>query len=308
MLRPASYVLVTPARNEQATIEITIQSVVGQTILPREWIIVSDASTDRTDSIVQRYAVSFPFIRLLRLEQRQMPGFASVVFATETGIKALCTADYDFLGLLDSDVRFAPDYFAQLIGRFHANSRLGLAGGLVLDVNERTAAAKTSYLRDVAGAVHFFRAECFRSLGGLIPIPEGGWDAITNVQARAQGYDTQTFPDLVVDHLKPRNISQGGAIRRKWQLGVRDYAIGYDPVFELGKCLCRWHEQPLLISSCARLIGFLSAFLARRPRVLSRELVAMVHREQWSRILRRDRSFRQSGKPVESSAAGSRSR
>ena len=46
------YVLVTPARNEEDFIELTIQSVVRQTVRPVKWAIVSDGSTDRTDEIV----------------------------------------------------------------------------------------------------------------------------------------------------------------------------------------------------------------------------------------------------------------
>ena len=50
------YVLITPARNEQAFIEGTIRSVVSQTVLPIKWVIVSDGSTDGTDAIVRGYA------------------------------------------------------------------------------------------------------------------------------------------------------------------------------------------------------------------------------------------------------------
>jgi len=32
-----TFVLITPARNEAAFIELTIQSVVGQTVLPLKW-------------------------------------------------------------------------------------------------------------------------------------------------------------------------------------------------------------------------------------------------------------------------------
>ena len=39
---------ITPARNEEAYIEKTIRSVVFQTVRPEKWVIVSDASTDRT--------------------------------------------------------------------------------------------------------------------------------------------------------------------------------------------------------------------------------------------------------------------
>ena len=40
-----NYVLVTPVRDEEATIGRTIASVTAQTIPPREWVIVSDGST-----------------------------------------------------------------------------------------------------------------------------------------------------------------------------------------------------------------------------------------------------------------------
>jgi glycosyltransferase involved in cell wall biosynthesis len=49
-----AYVLITPARNEVAFIELTIRSVVGQTLLPLKWVIVSDGSTDGSDGIVKR--------------------------------------------------------------------------------------------------------------------------------------------------------------------------------------------------------------------------------------------------------------
>ena len=57
-----SYVLITPARNEEAFIEGTLRSVAAQTILPRTWIVVSDGSTDRIDEIVKSYAARHDWI------------------------------------------------------------------------------------------------------------------------------------------------------------------------------------------------------------------------------------------------------
>ena len=87
-----NYVLVTPARNEEATIGITIESVVRQTILPKEWVITSDGSTDGTDDIIRRHAATHPFIRLLRLENRPARNFASVVFVTEVTAARRCVS------------------------------------------------------------------------------------------------------------------------------------------------------------------------------------------------------------------------
>jgi poly-beta-1,6-N-acetyl-D-glucosamine synthase len=45
MLILPSYVLITPARNEAESIELTIKSVVTQSVRPIKWIIVNDGST-----------------------------------------------------------------------------------------------------------------------------------------------------------------------------------------------------------------------------------------------------------------------
>ncbi len=54
-----SYILITPARNEEANIEKTIRSVISQTLLPKKWVILSDGSTDRTDEIVNNKSSAF---------------------------------------------------------------------------------------------------------------------------------------------------------------------------------------------------------------------------------------------------------
>ena len=40
MIDTLSYVLITPARNEAALIELTLKSVVAQTVPPKKWVIV----------------------------------------------------------------------------------------------------------------------------------------------------------------------------------------------------------------------------------------------------------------------------
>ncbi|MDP3850167.1 MAG: glycosyltransferase family A protein [Luteolibacter sp.] len=288
-----TYVLVTPVRDEEATIGKTIDSVLRQTLLPVEWVIVSDGSTDATDEIVRRAAGAHPWIRLLPLSPRPGRSFAAVVFNTEAGIRHLDFQSYAFLGLLDSDVTFQADYFERLMRHFEAEPALGLAGGVVIDVG----LARDRFPRnrmDVPGAAQFFRRECFDSIGGLLPIPEGGWDGMTCAMARMNGYQTRLITDLVVDHLKPRNIAEGGVVRRKWQMGVRDYAAGYHPVFELVKCISRLKERPLLIGAVAWWIGYCMATLQRRKRVVPQTVVEFIRREQLARL---SRIFRRTASP-----------
>jgi glycosyltransferase involved in cell wall biosynthesis len=285
-MRSTSYVLVTPVRNEQATIGITIESVVHQTIRPTEWVIVSDESTDRTDEIVSQYAAKYDFIRLLRLTRRPNRNFGSVVFATETGIAALKEKNYDFIGLLDADIRFRETYYEEMLLRFSTDSKLGLAGGLVVDCHNGCRRPGQQSLRDVAGAVQLFRRECFKLLGGLVAVPEGGWDAITCVQARMHGFKTQTFPEIEVDHLKPRNIAEGNIFRRSWQLGVREYAWGTHPLFEVMKCGYRCIERPFLLGGLLRLAGYVWCWLTRRTIALPATTLQFIRNEQMGRIYR----------------------
>ena len=279
------YVLITAVRNEEKTIEVTLQSVIDQTRPPAEWVIVSDESSDRTDEIVSQYSVKYEFIQFLRLTKRPSRNFASVVFALEAGCGALKTKDYEFLGVLDGDVRLPRDYYDQILARFAADPRLGLAGGLVLDNVDGIPMRHRQHLREVAGAVQFFRRQCFESLGGLVAIPEGGWDAITCVRARMNGFKTATFPELVVDHLKPRNIAEGNLFRRHWQFGIRDYALGSHPLFELAKCCARTVDSPLLIGAVARLFGYSVSAMTWRKRFLSEEVVNYMRREQLARLV-----------------------
>jgi glycosyltransferase involved in cell wall biosynthesis len=282
MSRPG-YVLVTPVRDEEKTIGLTIASVVAQTQRPREWVIVSDGSTDRTNEIVSIATRAHPWIRLLTLPPRAGRDFAAVVKNTERGVNSLKCEDYAYLGLLDADVSFQPDYFEQLLKHFAADARLGLAGGVVIDVGTPRDRLPRNR-RDVPGAVQFFRRACFKSLGGLIAIPEGGWDALTCAVARMRGYETRLFTDLVVDHHKPRNTAHGGQLRRRWQLGIRDYGLGYHALFEFVKCCAKLHHRPVFFGAAAWWLGYCSALAQRRRRIIPGELVKFVRREQTARL------------------------
>jgi glycosyltransferase involved in cell wall biosynthesis len=281
----SSYVLVTPAKNEEKTIEATILSVINQTLLPIEWVIVSDQSTDSTDDIVQRYAVIHEFVNFVRLQGKRERSFASVVNVTEAGVKAIKSATYEYLGLLDADVRFGPEYYETLLKRFAADPKLGLAGGAVVDVVDGKVIKGRQYMENVAGATQFFRKECFESLGGLVALPEGGWDAITCVVARANGFRTTTFADLRMEHLKPRNASQGNVFSRKWQTGIREYALGNHPLFVIIKCLSRSLEPPIIVAAAVRLTSFFWCYLVRRKRMIDPKLMNIIRNEQLHRIL-----------------------
>ncbi|WP_404422106.1 glycosyltransferase [Nibricoccus sp. IMCC34717] len=280
-----SYLLVTPVKDEEQLIGRTIASVAAQTILPAEWVIVSDGSTDRTNEVVAEAARRHPWITLVALPPRPGRSFAAVVNNTELGIRQAKAQDSRYIGLLDSDVEFPPHYFQTLMERMEADPKLGLCGGAVIDIGLPKNVFPRNR-RDIPGATQFFRRECFAGLGGMIAVPEGGWDALTCMTARKNGWRTVLFTDLVMDHLKPRNISQGGVWRRKAQMGERDYALGYHPLFETAKCLGRaFSDRPPLIAGLAWWIGFLGATLRKPKRVVPEDVIRATRKEQLRRLI-----------------------
>jgi hypothetical protein len=100
-----------------------------------------------------------------------------------------------------------------------------------------------------------------------------------------RGYETRLLTHLVIDHLKPRNTAEGGVLRRQWQMGVRDYALGYHPLFEAFKCLSRLFESPLLIGAIAWWSGYCGAAIQRRERLIPGELLEFLRGEQKRRVL-----------------------
>src|SRR5271168_3621755 len=80
-----SYVLITPARNEEAFIEKTIESMIHQTFLPMKWVIVDDGSTDKTAEIISRYLATNPWIEMVQMPKRRDRSFAAKVHSFNAG-------------------------------------------------------------------------------------------------------------------------------------------------------------------------------------------------------------------------------
>ena len=172
------FVLASAAFNEDRYIESLIQSVVSGTRRPLRWVIVSDGSTDRTDEIVRDYAARYEFIRLHRISEEHPRNFVAQVVAINAGFSLLRDLDFDFIGNLDADITLEPTYFAELLGRFEKDPRLGLAGGYIWEkYGGKFRCRKTNSPQSVAHGVQMFRRRCLDDIGGAyVPLPYGGPD------------------------------------------------------------------------------------------------------------------------------------
>ena len=173
MLTIPTYVVITPARNEARSIEMTIQSMVAQTVLPLKWVIVSDGSTDGTDEIVLRYRERHDWIDLIRMPERSERHFAGKVFAFNAGRASLTDIPYEVIVSLDADITFDNDYFRFLLERLAADPALGLVGTPFRETSGETYDYRFVSIEHVSGACQVFRRKCFEDIGGYIPVKGG---------------------------------------------------------------------------------------------------------------------------------------
>ena len=278
------YVLITAARNEEEFIEATLKSVAAQTIPPQRWIIVSDGSTDRTDEIVSQYEKQYDFIKLIRLEVTQQRNFAAKVRAVQIGYESVQEMEFDFVGNLDADASFGPDYYKQILVEFNRNVKLGIAGGTTYDKIDGKFVEVVPVARRVSGMIQMFRRECFEQVGGYLQMQYGGEDTVASVMALMNEWEVKTFSDIPAFHHRRRGMSKDGI----WQARVREgkmfYYLGWRPIYMLFRTLSRLHEPPFLLGTLVRLSTYLLTWLRRERRQVSDEFVSFVHAEQMQKI------------------------
>src|SRR5690606_26654723 len=123
----STYVIVSPVRNEGEYLEATIEAVSKQTILPVEWVIVNDGSTDKTREIIDSAAARYPWIRAVhRPDRGYRKAGGGVIEAFNDGFSALSVTDWAFLVKLDGDLTFENNYFEKCFREFDADKSLGI--------------------------------------------------------------------------------------------------------------------------------------------------------------------------------------
>jgi glycosyltransferase involved in cell wall biosynthesis len=281
-----SYVLITSAHNEEAYIGRTIRSVMNQTKPPRKWLIVNDSSTDGTIAVVKELAAKCGFIRLLdHTRENATHDFASRVSAINHAYERLGGINYDYIGILDSDISLPTDYYERLLHKFRANRKLGIAAGNILQLrNGRFEPRQNNRGYQPAGAVQLFARGCYERIGGLQPFCGGYDDTIAAIKARMHGWETQTFFDIPVQHHRPTGTTGRSGLAAKFTDGRTEYSIGYHPLYELANCLIRTTEKPYLAGAAIKLLGYWYGHLQERMGHVPGEFVEYLRTEQMERL------------------------
>lgn len=270
LIRNTQYIIVSPVKNEEDKIEITIRSVLNQTILPTQWIIVDDGSSDHTVRIVEQYSKRHRWIRLHQLpySSGRHLGWAEIR-AFGAGYELVKDEAYDFIVKLDGDLELPSDYFARLFQKFWHDKQLGIASGECMEREGESWRPSSGPSYHAVGASKIVRRQCFEEIGGFVF--HRGWDTVDEIRAQVKGWRTAHFGDIPFYHLR-REGAANGPISTAILHGEVYYWTGGGFLFLLLKFFQRSAlDRPLLLAALAMLWGYLRLWVTRQERIVSAE-------------------------------------
>jgi poly-beta-1,6-N-acetyl-D-glucosamine synthase len=283
------YAIVTPARNEEANLQRLGAAIAVQTHLPDVWVVVDDGSTDGTPDVLAALAQRHDWVRPLqrpaadreesladgRRKARDLDGF---LFGA-----APLRERVDVIVKVDADVDFAADFFAQLIGRFGADHRLGIASGTCYERQDGEWVRRTKAEGTVWGATRAYRSDCLADVMALEPCM--GWDGLDEIRVQLRGLRTQTFIELPFRHHRPEGGRELSSLHQGEALGRAAWYMGYRPTYLALRALYRARREPAAI---AMLWGYVGAAGRRVPQCPDERLVeALRERQRLGPTLRR---------------------
>jgi len=286
MHRQTKYIVITPVRDEAPYIARTISSVLGQTVLPQQWIVVDDGSTDGTGEILDSYARQHSWLTVIHRSNRGYRAAGSGVMEAFHAGYSHADEGWDFLVKLDGDLSFPAEYFEECFEKFRGESSLGIGGGTICQLEDGQ--LRVDSVGDppfhVRGATKIYRRACWESIG--LPVKAPGWDTIDEMRANLHGWTTRTFPELKLVQHKPTGAAAG-----KWadayKNGRANYMTGYHAAFMLAKCAKRAFRKPLFVEATALLVGYSSGYLRRIPQLADEATIRYVRQQQLRRLLLR---------------------
>jgi glycosyltransferase involved in cell wall biosynthesis len=279
-----NYVIITPAHNEETYIRTTLDSIVAQSVLPAQWVIVDDGSTDGTWTIIQSYAEKYPWIKPVKYspDSRIREGGGKVIRAFQYGYDAVDVPDFEFVVKLDADLTLPANYFEEVGKSFRSNRKVGMCGGYLSEYSGRgwkKAKVASYHLR---GAIKAYTRACFEDIGGLKPLQN--WDFLDQMKAMSLGWEVRILPLEVLHHRRTSSLINRG-LRFSFDKGGVYYKDGYDFFLILLRFIPHGtHTKPYIISGFPMLAGFIASWIKRSEKDVDPELEKFIRKFQYNRI------------------------
>jgi glycosyltransferase involved in cell wall biosynthesis len=278
---PASYAVVTPARDEALNLPRLEGALAAQTHRPLAWVIVENGSTDDTLGIANEIAGRHDWARAISLTGEPVPTRGGpIARAFEAGLASL-DEEPEVVVIVDGDVSMEPDYFELLMGKFAADPSLGMASG------SRFEPHKGSWRRHqvvgtftVEGQTRAYRMRC---LPDVLPLDDSmGWDGIDAVKANLRGWTTRTFPDIEYRHHRLVGARDASVASARVLEGRGAYYMGYRPTYLVLRAFHHARREP---AALGLIWGYVLEAVKRGPQYPDRDVIEFLRSEQSIRNL-----------------------
>lgn len=279
-------VVVSPTRNEEATLPRTVASMEAQTLRPLRWILVDDGSTDRTPDLMREAAARLPWVRVVTRPDRGFRKLGGGVIEAFDAGRATIDVEHDFIAKLDVDMEFEPTYFERILAKFAADPRLAAASGKVFRREDGRLIEEFIIDEMVAGQFKLYRREIFERIGGFVR--EVMWDGIDIHRVRMAGFRTQSFadPELRLIHLRVMGSTDRSVYRGRLRWGRGQWFMGSSFPYVVASGLFRMRERPYVVGGLLIIAGYLGGLLRRAPRYGEPEFRRELRRWQHARLRR----------------------
>ncbi|WP_223032923.1 glycosyltransferase family 2 protein [Hanstruepera marina] len=277
-----NFYIVIPAHNEEAYIGLTLESLVNQSLLPKQVVVVNDHSKDQTAEIVQSFADKYNWISLLNTESsdQHLPG-SKIVNAFYKGFETL-DDNYDVICKFDADLIFPNNYLEQLAFHFNANPKLGMASGFCyIDNNGEWILENLTRKDHIRGALKAYRKDCFVQIGKLKP--SMGWDTVDELLAKFYNWKILTDETLHIKHLKPTGKSYNKTA--KYLQGEAMYKMRYGFVITLISALKLAYKKSSLSLFKDYMAGYYKAKLNNIDQLVTEEQGQFIRKLRWKGIM-----------------------
>lgn len=269
MKNGGTYLILTPMRNERATIDTTIESVCRQTVRPDIWFILADGATDGSRDRVLESARRHSWIRLVELPDRGFDlvgqGVAEVL---NHGLQLIRDIPSDYVAKIDADLDLPADYFERLLAFMERERSVGVCSGhpYVYENGRRMLERHASHFP--SGTARLYRRRVLDETGPFVT--SVGWDTVDLLRIRMRGSTTKVLHDLPFHHMR-RMGTRLGYLEGMLRDGRNAYLTGYTPVFLTLRALYNARYFPYVVRSACMLVGYAAACLRRSPRVVTAE-------------------------------------
>ena len=276
-----SYILITPAKNEEKNLRGLIKSVNEQKIKPVLWIIVDDGSQDNTPIILRKASSKYEYIQILTLKNQNSYDigihYAKVCrIGFEYAIK-YCTENsinYEYIALSDADMVYPKDYFFKIIRFMESNTNYGIVGGKILIKNdygkiyEEKLCDVSNYPR---GTGRVWRKQAFKESNGYILTKSP--DSVSNILAVLKGWKI-----CKIDVICYQTRDTGAGINLwdgYFSRGDRTYYLGGNPLIVINTVIdlvIISRQKNALLKSLAFTCGYINALFRRKKKIEVKEV------------------------------------